>query len=590
MNEQQWQKAKQIFVEAAELTGTQRAAYVVQAAQGDAVICAQVENMLAADSQSHSLVDVPDLFWAPEASVHSQPTTIEPQSDLPFDRIKHYRLLRLLGQGGMGEVYAAWDEKMGRNVALKLMKAGLPEQYLKRFDEERRLLARLNHPNIVTIYDSGQINERPYFVMEFLTGQSLRDRLSQGALPSTEWLNLSRQTCTALNAAHSQGVIHRDIKPDNIFLAQNADGLLVKVLDFGIAAWRESETITQTLQVVGTSAYISPEQAVGKSRREIDQRADIYSLGVVVYEMMSGERPFTASQPAAYLHLHANVVPAKPSERNRAAGISPALDAVVMRALEKNPAARFDSARAFAEALQAALEKKSQPPNAIATASISYDTQVRAVETDYLAPETQPISSPKPKWPYAAAAVLLIALALGGWFAYRQLSSPLISVQPAVQTAQPKVPTPIVVAPTVTDALNLERFRKGVGKVSLTDTVRSRDHIYFQVTPPHAGWLSLVQAGTKGDMNVVYVHPKQLQAAQPTRLPEMAFDRIEGEEKLYFVFTKAPGDLAQVGLSGARQPGTALASAQVVQLESLAAQPGLSATVVVRKVVLQHQR
>src|SRR5262249_29373403 len=239
----------------------------------------EVIKMIAADRQNNSLLDQPIFHWG----VMTRQTHEEPSSGLPFNYIGAYRLIKKLGEGGMGEVYLAIEEPVDRRVAIKLMRAGLDAEYLRRFNDERKALASLNQRNIVTMFASGEAYNRPYFVMEYLDGESLREKLRRGRIPLPEIVEITVQICDALNAAHNREIVHRDVKPENIFLSHDDDGLLVKVLDFGIATLKESETRTATSAIVGTAAYLSPEQAQGLNRREIDGRVDIYTLGVVVY-------------------------------------------------------------------------------------------------------------------------------------------------------------------------------------------------------------------------------------------------------------------------------------------------------------------
>ncbi|NOT61328.1 MAG: protein kinase [Acidobacteria bacterium] len=606
MNEQQWQQAREIFEAAVELNAAAQSGFLAQACAHDAAVRAQVEGMLIADRQDSPLLDQPLLYWEPTQSLTVRETAPEASAALPFAYVGAYRLLSLLGQGGMGEVYAAWDEKLGRRVALKLMKAGLEGQYLKRFDEERTALARLNHPNIVTIYDGGQSGDRPFLVMEFLTGQSLKQRMQQGRIQLAEITNIVRQTCAALNAAHGAGIVHRDLKPDNLYLAQNADGLLVKVLDFGVAALRDGDTLTQTLQVLGTPAYLSPEQALGKNRREIDHRADLYSLGVILYEMLTGERMFTAGQRDAYLHLHAHVTPPPPSQRAPNVAISTALDALVMRAIAKHPAERFDSARDFARIWQEVADRPVAVTNAPETSIISYDTQVRppgkTVPTNYVAPATQPMEEGKTKlWLAVTLVMFVVLLAVGGWMVYRQTSRvtpPPVATHPV---AEPK-PTASVIPPATHlvagAALEIERLRQGVGKVPLNDAVRSGDQLRFAITPSATGRLYLMQVGTNGEIDVPYVYPQPVMANRQVTFPANTWLGVRddtGTETLYFILVKQVGEAQLSDLEQAIQQkqnnfAPEKEQATVRYLESLIVNPGLSAKIVVRKVVLQHQR
>ncbi|MEW6732832.1 MAG: serine/threonine-protein kinase [Acidobacteriota bacterium] len=256
-----------------------------------------------------------------------------------------YRIDALIGQGGMGTVYRATHLELDRVIALKVV---LPDfvssgETLERFRREARAAARLNHPNVITIYDFGVLaNGRAYLAMELLTGQSLRDELEKvGMLSPRRVLEILRPVCEAVQAAHNAGVIHRDLKPDNIVLESNEFGHeLIKVVDFGIAKLKETAgvqalNLTGPGLVMGTPHYMSPEQCKGE---ELDARSDIYSLGVMLYEMLSGHVPFDAPTPSAVIIQHAIDPPRRLSLLRRDLAIE--LETVVMKALAKSRQAR----------------------------------------------------------------------------------------------------------------------------------------------------------------------------------------------------------------------------------------------------------
>jgi serine/threonine protein kinase len=270
-----------------------------------------------------------------------------------------YRLDSLLGSGGMGEVFSATRLLIGDRVALKVMNA---EQMsdpnaVERFRREAQAAARLKHPNAVSIYDFGVSQQGMVFlVMELVEGQSLRQILrQQGPLTSTAAAEIFQQTCAALDEAHKQQIIHRDLKPDNILIKANASGVQVKVLDFGIAKMRDlavtASNLTQTGSVVGTPQYMSPEQCLGE---ELDQRSDIYSLGIVMYEALSGIAPFNAPNSAAVVVQQVTQSP--PAIRTLNPSLTPQVEAVVLHALEKRREARPQTAGALAQELSAAVQ------------------------------------------------------------------------------------------------------------------------------------------------------------------------------------------------------------------------------------------
>lgn len=256
-----------------------------------------------------------------------------------------YELGEILGFGGMSEVHLARDVRLHRDVAVKVLRADLardPSFYL-RFRREAQNAAALNHPSIVAVYDTGEAETPtgplPYIVMEYVDGVTLRDIVhTDGPLPPRRAIEIIADACQALNFSHQNGIIHRDVKPANIMISStNA----VKVMDFGIArAIADSgNSVTQTAAVIGTAQYLSPEQARGDT---VDARSDVYSLGCVLYEILTGEPPFTGDSPVAVAYQHVREDPIPPSRRHE--GISADLDAVVLKALAKNPDNRYQTA------------------------------------------------------------------------------------------------------------------------------------------------------------------------------------------------------------------------------------------------------
>jgi eukaryotic-like serine/threonine-protein kinase len=256
-----------------------------------------------------------------------------------------YEVGEILGFGGMSEVHLARDVRLHRDVAVKVLRADLardPSFYL-RFRREAQNAAALNHPAIVAVYDTGEAETAagplPYIVMEYVNGVTLRDIVhTEGPLPPKRAIEIIADACQALNFSHQHGIIHRDVKPANIMISTtNA----VKVMDFGIARALADGgiSVTQTAAVIGTAQYLSPEQARGDS---VDARSDVYSLGCVLYEMLTGEPPFVGDSPVAVAYQHVREDPVPPSRRYE--GISADLDAVVLKALAKNPENRYQTA------------------------------------------------------------------------------------------------------------------------------------------------------------------------------------------------------------------------------------------------------
>ena len=254
-----------------------------------------------------------------------------------FDR--RYRIVRIIGVGGMAVVFEAVDTVMKRTVAVKMLKEEIAgdAQAVKRFINESRAVSMLSHPNIVSIYDVSVRDDLKYIVMERVDGITLKNYMnSRGPLPPKEIMNYTAQILRALDHAHSKGIIHRDIKPQNIMLLKNGK---IKVTDFGIAKLPNAETVTMTDKAIGTVYYISPEQASGK---KIDPRSDIYSLGVVMYEMATGKLPFVADSPVSVALMQVNNQPRPP--REILPSVPSGVEAMILTAMEKDPDKRFQSA------------------------------------------------------------------------------------------------------------------------------------------------------------------------------------------------------------------------------------------------------
>jgi eukaryotic-like serine/threonine-protein kinase len=294
-----------------------------------------------------------------------------------------YRLDEVIGRGGMSTVYRGTDLALDRTVAVKVALDPLVEQspiYLARFTREAQAAAAIGHRGVVTVYDAGADGPTRFIVMELVPGKSLADILrDESPLEPDRAADIAAQVADALSAAHAAAIIHRDIKPGNIMVEPDGS---VKVLDFGIARALDSGTLTQTATVLGTSAYMSPEQALGQP---VDARSDIYSLGCVLYEMLTGEPPFTADVSAAVLHQHVRVEAKPARERNPA--IPPALNDLVMQMLAKSPKDRPQTAAEVRDRL-------GQPPADLEGGSDALTTVAMAAMAP--TPATVPIEATEP--------------------------------------------------------------------------------------------------------------------------------------------------------------------------------------------------
>ncbi|MFF6913606.1 protein kinase [Streptomyces sp. NPDC012466] len=282
-----------------------------------------------------------------------------------------YQLRDLLGQGGMASVHLAYDSVLDRQVAIKTLHTDLGREpaFRERFRREAQAVAKLTHTNIVSVFDTGEDTldgmTTPYIVMEYVEGRPLgsvldEDVRQQGAMPADKALKITADVLAALEISHEMGLVHRDIKPGNVMMTKRA---VVKVMDFGIARAMQSgvTSMTQTGMVVGTPQYLSPEQALG---RGVDARSDLYSVGIMLFQLVTGRLPFEADSPLAIAYAHVQEEPPVPSSINRA--LPPAVDALIARALKKNPNERFPSAEAMRdECLRVAASVQTAPPSIV---------------------------------------------------------------------------------------------------------------------------------------------------------------------------------------------------------------------------------
>ncbi|MEW1612145.1 MULTISPECIES: protein kinase domain-containing protein [unclassified Streptomyces] len=271
-----------------------------------------------------------------------------------------YQLRDLLGEGGMASVYLAYDSALDRQVAIKTLhtELGREQSFRERFRREAQAVAKLQHTNIVSVFDTGEDELggalMPYIVMEYVEGQPLGSVLAadirqHGAMPADKALKVTADVLAALETSHEMGLVHRDIKPGNVMMTKRG---VVKVMDFGIARAMQSgvTSMTQTGMVVGTPQYLSPEQALG---RGVDARSDLYSVGIMLFQLLTGRIPFDADSPLAIAYAHVQEEPVAPSSINRS--VTPAMDALVARALKKNPNERFPSAAAMRDEIARVL-------------------------------------------------------------------------------------------------------------------------------------------------------------------------------------------------------------------------------------------
>ncbi len=424
MKPEQWQQVEQVYHAALELQSDERAAYVAEVCASDAALRREVESLLGYDAQAADFIEQPAVAFAAEDLAEEQSTMQIGQ------RISHYQILSQLGRGGMGEVFLAQDTNLQRQVALKL----LPAQFtadrarVQRFEREARAASALNHPNILTIHEIGQTDGLHFLVTEYIDGQTLRQQMKPGRMELATALDMAIQIANALVAAHEAHIIHRDIKPENVMVRR--DGL-VKVLDFGLAKLlplrnadfgmrnEDADTLRQdkannpqsaipnpqsTLPglVMGTPRYMSPEQARGE---KVDARSDIFSFGVMLYEMIAGNAPFRGATPSDVM---AAILREEPPPLSRQFPECPAaLERIVHQCLAKPPEQRYQTSAALCAELKAVRKamEESQPTNAIAKAPTQEAPQ-----------PTKQLRQPRPRWIAIGSVAALIALLMALYF------------------------------------------------------------------------------------------------------------------------------------------------------------------------------
>src|SRR2546423_3927739 len=357
MNSVRWEKIEEIFNNALVLEAVERNLYLAEACSDDPSLRKEVESLISSHEEDSTFLQRPVLEMGLRILAN------DPNQFSLGEYIGPYQLLSILGRGGMGTVYLALDPRLGRKVALKVLIPSVTKdkERGRRFRQEARVASKISHPNVASIYEIGELKEHQFIAMEFVDGLTLRERLSRDPLPMSEILDIVIQTGRAIEAAHAVGIVHRDVKPENIMI--RSDGY-VKVLDFGLAKLTEAYQqiprqagatdqtmtnaggLTEPGMLMGTVTYMSPEQARGQ---EVDLRSDLWNLGVVLYELVTKTNPFQSETPSDTIAAILKSDPPPPSSIST--GLTPEIDRIVARALSKTREGRYQNVHDFLEDL-----------------------------------------------------------------------------------------------------------------------------------------------------------------------------------------------------------------------------------------------
>jgi serine/threonine protein kinase len=546
MTPEQYQIIKGLFYAALELPADERQTFLRAECQGDSGLLAEVNALIAANEQPGDFLDAPAYEVA--AGLLLETTT----GALVGQRFGPYQILSLLGIGGMGEVYLAEDTRLGRRVALKFLPDYLTvdPSRVRRFKQEARAASALNHPNLITIYEIEAIDGRYYIAMEFVEGETLRQLIKGGRLELAEIIRIASKVAGALAKAHQAGIVHRDIKPENIMV--DVDGR-VKVLDFGLAKYTQpdpetpstgsltNQTKTVPGAVMGTSAYMSPEQARGLA---VDPRTDIWSLGVVIFEMIAGQPPFTGPTNADV--LVAILQQETPVLEATRFPISVELQRIVQRTLAKDSELRFRTAQELFSQLEPLRYKADHSAIDLPLAALAAPTSERKV------PSRTRIWTDRSllfKLGFVALLVLVTAAGVWSWRALRANSG----------TPPLAPPTNRLPERNLSYWIEVQKYREGK---PFQDPFRLGREINFEkdyrirlnLRPSADGHLYLFSEGpgASGQPSpLVILFPSSttndgqsaLAAGHNVQIPErtwLEFDAQEGTEKVWLVYSREP--------------------------------------------------
>jgi serine/threonine protein kinase len=572
MKPDRWQQVSGIFKSALALEPEERPAYVAGRCGADESLRRDVERLI----ESHQQADDDNFIEIPAAADAAGllfPEDEEIKDRLEKEqRISHYRIMRKLGAGGMGEVYLAEDTQLDRTVALKILPADVAfdKRRMQRFKQEAKLASSLNQPNILTIFEFGETDSLHFIATEYVDGTTLRDQLRDRQLKLPEVIDISIQVAAALDAAHEAGIIHRDIKPENIMIRRR--DRVIKVLDFGLAkltqktsgqstAHSDTEANTELLvptmpgTVLGTIKYMSPEQAQGL---RVDERTDLWSTGVVIYEMVAGRVPFTGVTNS---HTIVDILEKEPALLRSFAesNVPPELERIVSKALAKNPDERYQTAkdllidlRNLKKRLELDVEiERSASPDSVTSRAITDKNVV--LSTDAIEPRTSQVG-PRPRDRadrsklFAGVAVLVLVVSL--------LIAVAWSRSRRATVAPPATPASVAAERKLSYWMTVQKYRNGqpfqdpfrlAGEINFEKDYRVR----LNVSSPQTGYLYILNEGPAtpdGASSFVVLFPSttanqdvsNLAENQRIEIPEQSwfqFDAEQGTEKLWLIFS-----------------------------------------------------
>lgn len=565
MKPERWQQISRIFKSAISLDGVDRAAYVKEKCGADTDLQEEVERLI----ESHGKAEDDDFIagLAVEDVAEHFSGGEETHALHKGEQLGAYLILDHLGTGGMGEVYLAQDSRLDRTVALKILapEVAADQRRMQRFRQEAKVTSSLNQPNILTIFEFGEEGPMTFLAAEFVDGETLREHMRPKRLKLSEILEISVQILAALDAAHEANIVHRDIKPENVMIRKRDH--VVKVLDFGLAKVTEkgkgalnSEAATLTEfqtapgLIMGTVNYMSPEQAQAKA---VSVRSDIWSTGVMLYEMVAGTNPFGGSTSA---HTIVEILEKEPAPLARAGGaeVPAELQRIVSKSIAKNPEERYQTAKDMLIDLRN-LRKRLELDAEIQRSAAFGQSAMTTIESRLQARTTQPELSraARGKRSLVVALVAIVAavvgvIAVNVWRTRNRANDPVSSNMPAA-------PAPAAVARTLTYWITVQKFKDNkpfqdpfylAGEINFEATYRIR----LNVRSDQPGYLYVLNEGPTADskeLQYVALFPSStansgsevLASNQSIRIPDQSwlrFDEEQGVEKLWLVFSDQP--------------------------------------------------